>query len=173
MKRGDHRCYIAVRTARGVHSFSLTLAKVRRAALGPTPQARSALAPALRCTHACVHCSHATCALCAKGARTRSREDAVVSRAALATLARACGMPSPTLARGVEFWRLSADDPEATTEAAAQLEQEEAIEAFQPSESYSTVGVSTRPCALEHEAASLGCGAERLPPADAGVPSSS
>mmetsp|Transcript_10857 Transcript_10857/g.33445 ORF Transcript_10857/g.33445 Transcript_10857/m.33445 type:complete len:137 (+) Transcript_10857:984-1394(+) len=134
MKRGDHRCYIAVRTARGVHSFSLTLAK---------------------------------------GARTRSREDAVVSRAALATLARACGMPSPTLARGVEFWRLSADDPEATTEAAAQLEQEEAIEAFQPSESYSTVGVSTRPCALEHEAASLGCGAERLPPADAGVPSSS
>jgi hypothetical protein len=28
MKRGDHRCYIAVRTAKGVHSLALTLAKV-------------------------------------------------------------------------------------------------------------------------------------------------
>jgi len=29
MRRGSHRCFISVRTARGVHSLTLTLAKVR------------------------------------------------------------------------------------------------------------------------------------------------
>ena len=44
--------------------------------------------------------------LCLQGARSRSAEDAVVARAALSTLAHACGLPPPFLIDGSDFWRL-------------------------------------------------------------------
>eukprot|EP00962_Isochrysis_galbana_P000762 scaffold215_cov137-Isochrysis_galbana.AAC.3 len=94
-----------------------------------------------------------------QGARTRSREDAVVSRAALATLARACGQEPPTLSGGVEFWRLAADDPTATAEAAAWLDEEEAIEAFEPAGG-----------AGECVSGAAGGDDRELPTADASVP---
>mmetsp|Transcript_48788 Transcript_48788/g.157049 ORF Transcript_48788/g.157049 Transcript_48788/m.157049 type:complete len:227 (+) Transcript_48788:24-704(+) len=90
MRRGEHRCYIAVRSAAGVHCLALTLAK---------------------------------------GARSREAEDAVVARAALATLARACGVDPPPLPGGGPFWKLASDDPLAP-EVAARLDAEHADETF-------------------------------------------
>lgn len=70
MKRGAHRCFVAVRTDGGTHQLALTLAK---------------------------------------GARSRSLEDAVVSRIALVALARACGVEL-TAEHSDALWRLPADD---------------------------------------------------------------
>jgi hypothetical protein len=71
MKRGAHRCFVAVRTIEGMHEVSLTLAK---------------------------------------GARSRLAEDAVVSRVALVTLARASGVTLS--AEQLDAWRLDADADE-------------------------------------------------------------
>ena len=70
MRKGSHRCLLAVRTERGLHEVSLILSK---------------------------------------GARSRSREDAVCSRLALLALAESVGVKPPD---GDAFWRLPADDAE-------------------------------------------------------------
>ena len=69
MKRGAHRCFVAVRTEEGTHEVALTLAK---------------------------------------GARSRVLEDAVVSRVALITLARASGLELST--QQGDLWRMRPDE---------------------------------------------------------------
>lgn len=71
LRRGEHRCFIAVHTRKGTHSVALTLAK---------------------------------------GARSRSLEDAVVARCVLQAIATACGLQAPSQPNGREFWRLWPED---------------------------------------------------------------
>lgn len=90
MKRGHHRCFVAVRTSGGTHEVTLTLAK---------------------------------------GSRTRVTEDAVVSRVALVTLARACGLE--LTAEQLDSWRLDPDG-DAPTGSGAQVALEKLEVSFTP-----------------------------------------
>ena len=71
MRRGDHRCHVAVRTATGIHELELCLAK---------------------------------------GARSRTSEDAIVSRVALLALLYGSGQGTPNANNCAAFWQVDADE---------------------------------------------------------------
>ncbi len=138
-KRGEHKCYIAVRTREGTYTTSIILDKV----LHPLPlcvfplhalypsllilkslPVSPPLVPSCVVAHSDTFESHegarsrelpfflviTTVFFNHKGARSRELEDAVVSRCALLSMARACGLRYATESdKGRDFWQLAPD----------------------------------------------------------------